>query len=124
MIKEHKEKWVAALRSGKYTQAQEVLKCDTGFCCLGVLLDTYDPEGWEQSPEDSFLRHKGNKYGERDDYEEGDEFFDEVSEDAELTKESLEIFGLTNGQQFDLIGMNDSRGSTFEEIADWIEEKL
>ncbi len=123
MIKEHKEKWVAALRSGKYEQVQEVLKCDTGFCCLGVLLDTYDPEGWKDSP-DGHLIHTGNKYGERDDYTEGDESFGEASNDSELTKESLEIFGLTNGQQFDLIGMNDSRGSTFEEIADWIEEKL
>jgi hypothetical protein len=50
------QKWVKALRSGKYKQAQELLrKVDretgevVGHCCLGVLCDLYRKEkrkGW------------------------------------------------------------------------------
>ena len=32
-----KAKWVAALRSGEYKQAQGHLKDKVGYCCLGVL---------------------------------------------------------------------------------------
>lgn len=39
MNPEIKAKWVAALRSGKYKQAQEVLQGGGGFCCLGVLCE-------------------------------------------------------------------------------------
>lgn len=34
-----KRKWVKALRSGKYKQAQEYLFTGKGYCCLGVLGD-------------------------------------------------------------------------------------
>lgn len=30
------ERWLEALRSGEYKQAQGVLKCEHGYCCLGV----------------------------------------------------------------------------------------
>lgn len=30
------ERWIAALRSGKYKQGKGQLQSDTGFCCLGV----------------------------------------------------------------------------------------
>lgn len=33
------EKWVAALRSGDYTQARGYLKLAHGHCCLGVLCE-------------------------------------------------------------------------------------
>lgn len=36
-----KEQWVSALRSGEYTQTDEVLRDRNGFCCLGVLCDLY-----------------------------------------------------------------------------------
>ena len=32
-------KWTTALRSGKYRQAQNRLRKDDAFCCLGVLCD-------------------------------------------------------------------------------------
>lgn len=37
MPKEMKQRWVDALRSGKYKQAQGALEKDGGYCCLGVL---------------------------------------------------------------------------------------
>ena len=44
-------KWVAALRSGKYTQATGALrKAGDSFCCLGVLCDIIDPTKWDARP--------------------------------------------------------------------------
>lgn len=32
-----KQKWIKALRSGKFRQAREVIADDDSYCCLGVL---------------------------------------------------------------------------------------
>ena len=39
-----KEKWIDALRSGKYEQGSEKLRGVNGYCCLGVLCDLYSQE--------------------------------------------------------------------------------
>ena len=39
-----KEKWIDALRSGKYEQGSERLRGVNGYCCLGVLCDLYAQE--------------------------------------------------------------------------------
>lgn len=39
MKKSVMRKWVKALRSGKYKQAQGALQTRDGYCCLGVLCD-------------------------------------------------------------------------------------
>lgn len=122
MIKEYKDKWLKALRSGKYTQARDRLKCEQGFCCLGVLMDTYDSNGWDEANGDMY--HKSNKFGYHDDVREGDELYGEASEDAELTLDTLSTFGISTDQQCHLINMNDYYLSNFNEIAEWIEEKL
>lgn len=36
MNKKVKEKWVKALKSGRYKQTYSQLKDNTGYCCLGV----------------------------------------------------------------------------------------
>lgn len=42
-----KEKWVEALRSGKYEQGQGYLRrADDSMCCLGVLCDLVEPDRW------------------------------------------------------------------------------
>lgn len=41
MNKKIKEKWVKALRSGKYKKTTSCLHNEKGFCCLGVLTDLY-----------------------------------------------------------------------------------
>ncbi len=38
------EKWVAALRSGKYQQTEGSLQNIEGFCCLGVACKEFAPE--------------------------------------------------------------------------------
>lgn len=45
MVKEIKEKWLAALRSGEYKKGTSALQGHPGyFCCLGVLCDLYAKE--------------------------------------------------------------------------------
>lgn len=39
MDAEIKARWIEALRSGQYEQAQGALRIDDTFCCLGVLCD-------------------------------------------------------------------------------------
>ena len=44
-----KTKWLDALRSGKYKQGRGILRRPDGsFCCLGVLCDIIDPNGWDE----------------------------------------------------------------------------
>jgi hypothetical protein len=43
-----KEKWLEALRSGRYQQGTKELRSLTNrFCCLGVLVDILMPENWK-----------------------------------------------------------------------------
>lgn len=44
MNTEVKQKWIGALRSGKYEQGSEKLRGANGYCCLGVLCDIYAQE--------------------------------------------------------------------------------
>lgn len=44
MKPEIKQKWVAALRSGQYSQATGRLRRQDAYCCLGVLCDLYQKE--------------------------------------------------------------------------------
>lgn len=41
MKKQHAKKWIKALRSGEYKQAQGFLEHKGHFCCLGVLDNLY-----------------------------------------------------------------------------------
>ena len=57
MNKEIKKKWLAALRSGKYKQTRNQLRevvadGEDGFCCLGVLCDVVNPNGWDVTHEE------------------------------------------------------------------------
>lgn len=41
------QEWTEALRSGKYKQGRFCLRNERDeFCCLGVLLDVVQPDGW------------------------------------------------------------------------------
>ena len=40
-----KNKWVEALRSGKYKQGRGKLNSENGYCCLGVLCEVFIAEG-------------------------------------------------------------------------------
>jgi hypothetical protein len=47
MDKAVKERWIAALESGKYRKARNKLRNGNQFCCLGVLCDINGVK-WEQ----------------------------------------------------------------------------
>lgn len=100
MNPEIKAKWVKALRSKRYKQAEGTLRDDEGaMCCLGVL-------GTVQ----------------RIDWDGVDDFV------TETLPEGFNA-GLTKRQRNRLAKMNDGTGSggrrySFKEIADYIEAKL
>lgn len=109
MNKDVKTSWLYALRSGKYTQARSALKKsighedDVGYCCLGVLCDISQKGKWKKD-------RQGTYY-----------WYDDIS--GVLPKSVKEWSGVILERERDLAGMNDG-GSSFEEIADWVETNL
>lgn len=92
------QKWVNALRSGKYKQAKGTLYDEEtdGYCCLGVYCKVVTKDS------KSYL-----------------------SEGSEGPEEAYDKFDRILGHELKhkLIGMND-KGKSFAEIADVIEEKM
>lgn len=113
MNAELKAKWIAALKSGEYEQARQVLRHDERFCCLGVLCEV---SGVERSD-------FGGGYIFGDD-EDGNEMWGET----ELAGHLLAEVGEDN--QKACIRMNDGDAETglephsFAQIADWIEQNI
>lgn len=96
--------WVQCLRSGDYLQGKENLRTDDDcYCCLGVLANVIDPDGWYSSNDEIyFMCIVGDSGG----------AFLERSEALKL--------GIDYGTQKILGGLNDM-GISFDEIADCIE---
>lgn len=101
MNQEIKQKWLEALRSGKYTQARDALvrRVDgkSYYCCLGVLCVLLDKDPYNIV----------NRWGHR-------------INNGTLSQEILDEVGLNNFQQGRLADLNDC-GADFEEIANYIE---
>lgn len=105
------QRWIDALRSGKYKQGMRALKSgtvdDPKFCCLGVACDIFqDDIGWEW---------KGVSYC-------------ELAGDGDLVTAGLPFplatmleneIGYLNEAR--LIAMNDREDQTFDQIADYLE---
>lgn len=101
MNPEVKDKWVEALRSGKYKQGKTTLRTGDHFCCLGVLCDISGLAEWRSMPYQRYL------------YSELELFLPEdVTDWAEIY-----------AGQYELSEMND-QGRSFTQIADYIEENL
>lgn len=118
MNQEVKEKWVAALRSGKYQQAGGHLRDGDQFCCLGVLCDISGMGTWAAAVDDdersTFITTTGDRAS-------GTLPF-EVQDWAGLTSSTGDPVYIA-GDKFELAGHNDG-GATFEQIADAIEAQL
>jgi hypothetical protein len=119
--------WVAALRSGKYQQAQAHLRTEDGFCCLGVLCDIYGKDLWrfedhvdhdEEDDESDPLVRKW-KYDATDAYPESTVLPRPVMDWAGLDQPNP-IIGLSGNT---LAAAND-KGASFDELAKIIEEQF
>jgi hypothetical protein len=112
----NKKKWIEALRSGDYEQSAGVLHAideqgNDSFCCLGVACKLYEEDGDIQVDRHAVLvRYDGYKG---------------ILPDAVLTwlgtKTAMGEYIHPDGKTGSLISLNDT-GSTFDEIADVLEE--
>jgi hypothetical protein len=105
MKPELRAQWCKALRSGDYEQVSSYLRVgpnageEHGYCCLGVLLDI-------EGSEDDKAQHA----------------FDDDYSLACLTGTFSSVVGLSRSTATELADMNDDKGMSFDEIADWIED--
>ena len=130
MQTELKIKWLEALRSGKYGQIKENLRSldeteNVGYCCLGVLCDISGIGSWSGQ---EFIATLPEPYFDEEscDCEDcgGNVAIIEDTSFAELNSGTLKAFGLSHSDAETLMGMNDTDGKSFSEIADWIEENV
>lgn len=132
MNPEWKEKWITALRSGDYSQGVgNLMGEEDTFCCLGVLCDIYNPDGW-----DSVMPMSAYSFGYSGD-DEGDlsvddrsDFWDNTHSETELPESFAAHLGISSGEQQTVIAFNDAVEGvrnplgihlTFSEIADIVE---
>lgn len=107
-----KEKWLKALRSGKYKQSKGYLCDPYGYCCLGVLakiknkLDETDDTGYDFG---SDLAQNGTKL--------------KAKEKLVTCSTFVPNNWVDYTAQLKLVKMND-RGRSFKYIAAWIEKML
>lgn len=101
---EIKVKWLAALRSGKYTQGYDELKNNNKYCCLGVLAEIL-----------GILKTDVNSRGKITCSTQAESSYFDIPSDI------ARDIGLK--YQDVLIQMNDQIAN-FNEIADWIEINL
>lgn len=122
MDKKIATKWVKALRSGDYTQGTGTLRSEKGFCCLGVLCNLHA----EAHPETAAVQDDAGAY---------------MGETAGLPNDVKHWAGMKNylgtfpgrvkfdynGRAFYSLTEANDGGTTFVQIADYIEnnyEKL
>ena len=123
MKKEIAEKWVEALRSGKFNQGRNYLKRTTGeeatHCCLGVLCELHNELNEETIEESSmWLGEVGNK--------DSIHTFDGATGALSITVQHWAGIKTDNGSVggYCLTTMNDDAENSFAEIADFIEKNI
>lgn len=120
------QKWIAALRSGKYAQTTGCLKNDEGFCCLGVAADVMAPKAWLKTkngdgkyrfrhstnalfiPESDWERLVPKGVRIKNPYYSGDDEYEDEFVELELLMDHMS-------------DLNDEMNLNFNEIADIIE---
>lgn len=104
-MNDNAKKWIAALRSGKYTQDVKRLKTEKGHCCLGVLCEVAMENG---EPWESLISI---------------EHFCMLPENMRDWAGLRDIAGATSTKtQPPLTCLNDNLGCSFEMIADYLEK--
>lgn len=119
-----KKDWVAALRSGEYTQVPDYLHSDKGYCCLGVACEVSNAECWTGRNEHGgyfFTSCYSTDFPQTTDLD--IEAYNALAAKVTMYAPSdINAYGKRVVMKH-LAEMNDI-GSTFEDIADWIEENL
>ena len=127
MNPEVKQKWIGALRSGKYEQGSEKLRSVSGYCCLGVLCDLYAQEHnveWEfRGNEETNLQPQDYWY-----FGDQSEFLPEsVREWAELNLYNPILRVEDDDEMFEVneeVSTLNDEGYSFSTIADLIQAQL
>lgn len=122
MEKALKEKWFKALRSGQYKQTIGALKRqsengDCRYCCLGVLCDVSGEGKWVEGEwlENPLLGARFCELGYT---------FVDATMTGTLSLEFTTRHQIYLDTRALLIAMNDHKGMSFKEIADWIETNI
>lgn len=114
------KRWVATLRSGRFTQGRRALNTNGQYCCLGVACELYR----EEFGEDALVR--ALDYENRVTYN-GEEYYppERVREWLGLaTRKGEATHTLRVGEHAgDNLGSLNDEGATFEEIAILLEEE-
>jgi len=107
-----KKRWIAALRGGKYQQGRGQLRHEGQHCCLGVLCDITEPDGWQTVEQRTEI---GDLLIRRQEQHRGHAVMvgPSVAAKAQLDYADEKV----------LMEMNDG-GVPFDRIADYIEENL
>lgn len=116
---EVKQRWVDALEGGEYLQARGCLleqksDGDCAFCALGVLVDLYVRDTnaeWQFDNDDKFGYMNGYYMT----------LPPEVAKWAGISDDDRHLIEIADDG---IVGMNDSYGKSFGEIAGFIKEKL
>jgi len=99
--------WIAALRSGEYKQSKHRLETQGGYCCLGVACKVVIPIDKLELNQYGLIN---GEYSDEQTY--APEWLKKINSDTEFWK--------TYGES--LAGLNDSKGYSFEAIAQIIED--
>lgn len=98
--------WVKALRSGRYKQCRKTLATEDGRnCCLAVLCRV--------------MRAKKVKVFGDTQFQWGDD-----TSNGALPNALREELGISPSEQSRYIDMNDPKGFTFDQIADYVEARI
>lgn len=121
MNEKFKKSWVVALRSGKYKQIQHLLERRTikneviGNCCLGVACHVYEEMTHKILEKccKPLLTTKEMSVSFKD------KFYETT---VSLPKSVSKYAGIAYNDIMILTEMNDRRGKSFDELADYIEK--
>jgi len=122
MNKRIKERWLKALRSGKYPQGRNRLRQDNKYCCLGVLCEIAAQSKIKGEPVTSIETFKSNDISIYYYDKERHYLPWSVVRWAGLPEQKPTVKVDGDGMA-DLAYLND-KGYTFEQIADLIEANL
>lgn len=116
MNKKIADKWVKALRSGKYKQGKSRLRTDNEYCCLGVLCDISKQGEWIKFKNTKNYRYASDKLGSN-----SPNFYAHLLSYILKWAKMRSAAGEFEGCSIALTGLNDG-GRSFEAIATIIEE--